>query len=249
MDATDRVLVGVIKTKRDVKFLLEQQWYRIPQGKAEKGIDADFLAFFISKSAAKPDDSGIYYYAERLGMELVRRVDLILNQPTHARANDIYHKIQLGEIQRKEPPIVNKPNGHSFSFIYTTGDRFLQAVHIRDLYSKADYLVDRVYHVLRQKGLAPLRTWENQSPPPQKQAEIIYPTYAQIRLIAERGEVIATTDPTQKPTSSRQELIYLAPDGYLDDIEKQAKTKAQAIQALMQQMGGPKTLSLPYDDY
>lgn len=249
MNAEDRILVGVVNTKRDLKTLLEQRWYRIPQGKAAKGIDADYLAFFISGSAAKPQDSGIYYYALRTGMELVRRVDLVPSQPDHPRAHNLYHKIQLGDMLSKEPPIMNKPNPYTFSFIYTTGDRFIQANHIRDLYSGSDYLVDRVFHVLRQEGLEAERTWENLKPRQDKVGEIVYPTYAQIRLIAERGEIVATTASDQKPAHDRQELLYLPPATYLDDVERTAKSSAKAIQELVKRMGGPKTLPLHYDDY
>lgn len=249
MNAEDRILVGVINTKRDLKFLLEQRWYRIPQGQAAKGIDADFLAFFISGSAAKPQASGIHYYARRTGIELVRRIDLIPSKLDHPRAQNLYHKIQLGDILIKDPPIINQPNPYTFSFIYTTADRFIQAGHIRDLYSGSDYLVDRVFHVLRQEGLEAERTWENLKPREDQTGEIIYPAYAQIRLIAERGEIVATTASDQKPAHDRQELIYLPPATYLDDVERTAKAGAKAIQELVRQMGGPKTLPLHYDDY
>ncbi|PJF44006.1 MAG: hypothetical protein CUN55_06155 [Phototrophicales bacterium] len=249
MDATDRVLVGVIRAKRDLKILLEQRWYRIPQGRAAKGIDADYLAFFLNQSAARPKESAIYYYAQRRGIELVRRIDIIPDAH-HKRAHDWYHKIQLGEIMPKTPPIVNKPNPYAFDFIYTTGDRFLRAKHIRDLYSDADYLVDRVFHVLRQKGLPVERVWENLESAPTSVQEITYPTYAQIRLIAERGEIIATTSSSQKPKHERQEVVYLPPSTYLnEDIEKTAKMSAQMIQEMVQRLGGPKTIPLHYDDY
>lgn len=251
MNAEDRILVGVIKTKRDLKIMLEERWYRIPHGQATKGIDADFLAFFLSGSAAKPRPNGIYYYARRTGIELMRRRDLMPSQPDHARADNLYYKIQLGDIDDKEPPIINQPNPYTFAFIYTTGDRFIQAGHIRDLYSGSDYLVDRVFHVLRQDGLPAERTWENLKPRQDSVGEIIYPTYAQIRLIAERGEVIVTTAPDQTPSHTGQELFYLSPETYLnvDDVERNAKQSAKAIQELVNQMGGPKTMPLHYDDY
>ena len=92
----DRVLVGVLNRKRDLKTLLEQRWYRIPEDKMPFGVYAEYIALFLSGSAAKSyGDSGIYLYARRKGVELALRKDLLPNEPDHKNAEKRYYKVQL----------------------------------------------------------------------------------------------------------------------------------------------------------
>lgn len=236
MNPEDRILVGVINTKRDFEFARDEHWYRIPQGRAPKGIDAEYLAFFQSGKVFGDLTGGIHYFAERKGIELARRKELVGNTKPHKRDNDVYHKIQLGELIAKMPPIWNKPKPHRFAFIYTTWDRFEKAGHIRDLYSQADYFVDRVFHVLRQNGLKPRRTWESS-------ADFVYPTGAQIRILAEGGEVVASTEPVSTETVG--ELIYMKPSEYLSDVKISAKSIIEAVH----RSGGPKFVDIPIELY
>src|SRR5579859_2298270 len=116
----DRVLVGVINRKRDFDYALNQHWYRIPQARAPRSIDAEYVAFYFSRSF-KERNGGIHFYARRTGHELVRRRDLLPNEKQ--RANDLYYKLQLEPLQAKTPPILN-PTARPIAFIYTTWDRF-----------------------------------------------------------------------------------------------------------------------------
>ena len=55
--------------------------------------------------------------AKRTGYELVRRSDLLPNEKQ--RANEVYYKLELAELEQKIPPILN-PTMRPISFIYTT---------------------------------------------------------------------------------------------------------------------------------
>lgn len=154
----DRVLVGVIKRKKDRKILLSENWYRIPQDKMPDGIYAEYLAFFLSQSAASDkDSSGIYYFGRKAGVELLHRRDLLPNEKKNP--DGVYYKIQLESVSGKVPPITNNAN-YRFAFIFTTWDRFLKARDIPDLYSQSDYFVDRIYHALRDKKARASRYWD-----------------------------------------------------------------------------------------
>jgi hypothetical protein len=240
-DAADTVLVGVIKRKRDFEIARDQRWYRIPEGRAPRGIHADYLAFFFSGTVFREQNGGIHYYAQRKGIELAHRKDLLPGKKPHSRDEHLYHKIQLGELQPKIPPIVNKPEPCRFAFIYTTWDRFETAVHIRDLYSRADYFVDRVFHVLQQKGLKPMRTWEAAA------SGTEYPIGPQIRILADKGDIVASTEPA--PPAETQErveqLIYMHPSDTQEDIEASAETILEAVMRL----GGPKLVDIPIELY
>src|SRR5579859_2005914 len=182
MYAEDRVLVGVINRKKDLKRTLDERWYRIPRDRAPRSIDAEYIAFYLS-TGLKEKNGGIHYYARRTGYELVRRRDLLPNEPNHPRANELYFKLELGEVQEKIPPILN-PSGRAISFLYTTWDRFVKARTIADLYSKADWFVERVARVLTDMGITPEHQWQDEDP-----AERI----AQLRIQCLKGIVTATT--------------------------------------------------------
>lgn len=139
----DRVLVSVVRRKRDLQLLVRERWYRIPRQQAHDGIYAEYIAFFLSGTAAKAlGASGVYYYGRRMGVELVYRHELLPNESDHSRANEMYYKINIESLLPKVPPILN-PKRHIVAFIYTTWDRFVAAQEITDLYSCADSFVDR----------------------------------------------------------------------------------------------------------
>lgn len=225
------VLVGAIKRKKDFVALRDEHWYRIPEGKAPQGLYADVLAFFTSSASFKNQNGGIYYYALRQGMELVRRRDLFPDEANHPRAGDRYHKIQLSPLQDKIPPILNRPRPYRFAFIYTTWDRFQSALHIRDLYSDGDYFVDRVFHALRQSGLKPQRRWEAAYPA----------TGAIIRVLCEDGTVIASTGDSDED----DEFIRVTPADYEDGVRR----VVARIRDEIKRKGGPKMVDLPVELY
>ncbi|MFZ4815435.1 MAG: hypothetical protein ACOYL5_12935, partial [Phototrophicaceae bacterium] len=90
--------------------------------------------------------------------------------------------------------------------------------------SDDDQLVDRIFHVLRQRGYALERTWE---------ADRRYVGYSpQLRVLCQRGEVVVSTQPN-------------GGNVYLNSTSEQDATLAQ-IQAAIQANDGPVMLGLPY---
>lgn len=223
----DRVLVGVINRKRDLDHVRYSHWYRIPQGRAQKGIHAEYLAFYLSRAFGE-QNGAIHYYARRTGHELARRRDLLPDEADHPRANERYYKIQLGELRDKIPPVAN-PTRRPVVFIYTTWDRFVAAEQISDLYSEADQFVDRVYHALRQSGIRSERLWEAERASDDGGA--------QLRILCKRGETIATTGP---PAEGR---LSLSPGQGQEAIQQ----VLAEIRARMAALGGPLTAPIPLE--
>lgn len=219
----DRVLVGVINRKRDLAYAQDAHWYRIPQARLTQGVHAEYLAFFLS-GAFKERNGGVHYYARRTGVELVHRRDLLPKQADHPRADDVYYKVQLGVLVEKAPPILN-PAHRPISFIYTTWDRFVHARQINDLYSQADYFVDRLYHALRNRGIQPDRTWDAQ-----------YPNIApEIRVLCQHGDVVASTE-------SGADRLYL-------DSGQQEDQLLALILARIAEAGGPVFVNVPLEGW
>lgn len=146
MYADDRVLVGVIKRKKDFQIACQYHWYRIPEGQLPRGLNAEYIALFLSGKPFGERSGSIAYFAPVTGLELARRCELLPDEAR--RANEIYYKVQFRQLIERDPPISNLP-ARSVSFIRTTWDRFIRAETISDLYSAADFYVDRVYHALR----------------------------------------------------------------------------------------------------
>jgi hypothetical protein len=222
----DRVLVGVINRKPDFDVVLQEHWYRIPLERAPRSIDSEYLAFYFSRSF-KSQNGGIHYFARRTGHELVRRRDLLPGEAKHSRADKLYFKIQLGEIQQKVPPILN-PTRRPISFVFTTWDRFIQARTIADMYSKADWLVERVTYVLHEIGITPERRWQDQDPAQRA---------AQLRIVCQQGIVTATT-------GEAAEGMIALPSG---DSDSEIQASAAAIQAVVDSLGGPVFVDIPLD--
>jgi hypothetical protein len=126
-----RVLVCLINKPRDLEIARWDHWYRIPVMHAPADFLADVIAFYLT-SAFGDEKWSVHEYARVRGHELVKRADLFPDQPDHARANDLYYKMQLGPLQRLVRPIPSL-KWRRISFIETTGDRFLNALEISEL--------------------------------------------------------------------------------------------------------------------
>ena len=219
----DRVLVGVINRKRDLVYARDSHWYRIPQARMPHGVHAEYVGFFLSRAFGERN-GGIHYYARRTGLELVYRKDLLPQEAQHKRADEAYYKAQLGELIEKDPPVLN-PTKRPISFIYTTWDRFVHAKQISDLYSKADYYVDRVYHALRDKGIRPDRFWEAETRDTEQSPRL--------HILCEDGEVVASTDRSEGSI-------------YLDDSQPEDEILAAILDDIARQ-GGVVMVNVPLD--
>lgn len=221
--AEDRVLVGVINRKRDLEMALREGWYRIPEAQMKRGIQAEYLALFLSRAFGERNGS-IQYFARITGYELDYRRFLVPGEPNHANADKLYYKVTFDQLIEKRPPIINDTK-RTITFIYTTWDRFSHARAIADLYSKADFFVDRVYHALRSAGMRPLRFWEAES------SQI--PFAPGIRIEAVDGPIYASAARTEQ-------AIYM-------DWTYTQEEILEAIRAELHRRGGLADVSVPLE--
>jgi len=157
MNPEDRVLVAVMNRPKDFEIAQREGWYRLPERRATAGAYFEYIAFYFTAAFAG-QKWAIHYYARRLGHELVTRRQLLPDEPDHPRSGDRYCKLQLGPLQRRDPPIVSL-RWRRIAFIHTTWDRFEAAEEINDLFVESDEFVDRLYHALRDSGLSPERQY------------------------------------------------------------------------------------------
>jgi len=224
MNPEDRVVVGVVNRKRDLKHIQEDHWYRIPLHRMKAGVHAEYLAFFLSGRVFKELSGGVRYFARVRGVELAYRRDLLPNEADHPRANDTYYRIGLGEIEEKQPPVLN-PTKRTITFIHTTWDRFVHAQTIHDLYSEADYYVDRIYHALRSRGIHSEQHWEAD--------QYVIPTAPGLTIMCENGVLNVSAQRGQ--------------GNFFLDTSAPEDTILKAIRERITQHGGPLTINIPVD--
>ncbi len=126
-----RVLVCLINKPHDLEIARWEHWYRIPYKNAPADFLADILAFYLTASFGD-EKWAVHEYAHVRGHELVKRVDLLPDQPDHPHASDLYYKMQLGPLQRLTRPIPSL-KWRRISFIQTSGDRFTNALELSEL--------------------------------------------------------------------------------------------------------------------
>jgi hypothetical protein len=93
------------------------------------------VSTYATPKFSKKISGPLRYYAPVEGHELVTRRDLIPSEPDHPRAGAWYYALELGPLEHKLPPRVAH-RWRRVTFIVTSGDRFMNAVEINDLFEQ-----------------------------------------------------------------------------------------------------------------
>lgn len=226
MHPDDRVLVAVMSRLKDFEIARDQGWYRVPEERAPRGALFEYVAFYFTASFGE-QAWAVHYYARRLGHELVTRLDLLPDEPEHPRAHERYLKLQLGPLQRRDPPIVSQ-RWRRITFIHTTWDRFQAAREINDLFAEGGEFVDRLYYALREAGLTPERCYPLREPGPGYVADLVIP--------CRRGALAVDVAGPQVPWPG---ALKLTPAQVVSDLEG----CVEAIRAGIKERGGILPLS------
>jgi very-short-patch-repair endonuclease len=140
------VLVAIMNNLLDFDIALHQQWYRIPvrsaSGRLKERWPPRWLAFYQTKVFGD-ERWAINWYAPVRGIRVVARRELLPEDPSHPRADELYHRIEIGPLQRLPRPIVSR-RWRRIVFIPTTWEKFARAVEINDLYDESP-LEDRLW--------------------------------------------------------------------------------------------------------
>jgi len=140
------VLVAIMNNVLDFNVAREKHWYRIPVSSAETSLKErwppQWLAFYQTKVFGS-EAWTIRYYAPVRRTRRTSRRHLFPDDPSHPRADRLYHKIEIGPLQRLPEPIMSR-RWRRIVFIATTWDKFIGAVEINDLYDESP-LEDRLW--------------------------------------------------------------------------------------------------------
>lgn len=115
MSANAVVLVGVLKSPRDLELLRTERWYRVPVAHAPTRPYA-YLAFYQPAVFGRQGKC-IRYYARVLAQRIVPRHQLLPDEPMHPRAHAPYSRIRVGKIHALRHPVRNiVPRRVTFGF-------------------------------------------------------------------------------------------------------------------------------------
>jgi hypothetical protein len=157
MNASDLVLVAVVKDKRDFEIARVLGWYRIPMKSAPKTVAVDWLALYQTAKFGA-EKWAINYIAPVRGHELATRAELLRTQPDHPRAKEMYYKLQLGALERLPHPIPSR-KWRRLTFLYTTGEKLLAAEELNDLIVQSPER-ERLWKALYERGLQAEKQYE-----------------------------------------------------------------------------------------
>jgi hypothetical protein len=132
LSPSNLVLVAFLPTPKDFEIARVLGWYRIPLRTAPRVIAVDTLAFYQPATFGDDHKWCIEYYAPITGHELTTRGQLFKEDFDHPRAGEEYFKLQLGTLQLLPRPIP-ADEWKRLTFLYTTGERLLNARTIDDL--------------------------------------------------------------------------------------------------------------------
>jgi len=145
-----------MNNRHDFEIARDEGWYRIPTKHAPQSTtEAAVLAFYFTR-VFDDDRWSIRWYGPVRGHELVRRRDLLPDEPDHPRADEAYYKLQLGPLMQLERPI-SSLRWRRITFIETSWDRFTAAEEINDLYASG---ADGIFVTLKEAGFWPEREFE-----------------------------------------------------------------------------------------
>ncbi|OGZ01537.1 MAG: hypothetical protein A2946_03655 [Candidatus Liptonbacteria bacterium RIFCSPLOWO2_01_FULL_53_13] len=139
----ETVLVGVLKSKRDLAILRNEHWYRIPVAHLPHRRFA-YIAFYQPAIFGR-EGKCIHYYARVLDSRLrgndinkikcrtFKRSELLADELWHPKAHENYARIDVGPIRTLPRPIKNS-SPRRVSFGFTTRERLLRSKNILQLY-------------------------------------------------------------------------------------------------------------------
>ncbi len=156
LPTTGRVLIAIMNNPRDLAIAREQGWYRIPVRSAPRQMQFGWLAFYQTK-IFRDEGWAINHWARVLGCEVVKRRELLPDEPFHPRADEDYYKVIIGVLQRLDQPIISR-RGRRVVFIPTTLAKFRRAKEINDLFHESP-LEDELWEAFKQEGIEAERQW------------------------------------------------------------------------------------------
>jgi very-short-patch-repair endonuclease len=154
MQPEDQVLVTIMRDRLDFECAKQKGWYRIPVASVHRYLQhrwpPQWLAFYHTKAFAA-ERYAVHYYAPVTQLRTVQRRDLFPNQEHTVKDRDEYYQVCIGPLQNRAEPLVS-PRLRRITFIPTTGQKFLMATDVNDLFDDSP-LEDVLWQALKARAI------------------------------------------------------------------------------------------------
>lgn len=153
---SQRVLVALLPTPRDWEIVQNEGWYRIPKRSAPTS-NYSHIAFYFGAKSFGNQAWQIARWASLRSEKIVSRRDLFPEAFHHPRANELYLKLEIGELKTLPRPIVSR-RARFLVFLSTTLEKLHGADELNDLWHESP-LEDEMWSGLKAEGIEAERQW------------------------------------------------------------------------------------------
>ncbi len=137
-------LVGIVPRKNLWPIIQKEKWYHVPVESAPKNIlAAEYLAFYFPKAFGEEYQYKVIYYANVLGVETKKRIELFPDEPGDKKAGKDYFQFHLKTIKELPKPIPSL-RWRRIVHIPTSCEKLFIAKEINDLYDTSP-LEEKMY--------------------------------------------------------------------------------------------------------
>lgn len=145
------VLVAIVPRKKDWQILENQHWYRIPVNSApEITPRVKYLAFY-QPAIFGQEKYKVNYFAKVKEIKVVKRIELLPDEPEHPKRENDYYKINIGELQKLTSPIRSE-RWRRIAFIPTILSKLKKAKEINDLYHTS-FIEEKLYNKIKEEKI------------------------------------------------------------------------------------------------
>jgi very-short-patch-repair endonuclease len=151
------VLVALLKDKRDLAYLQDDKWYRVPVDTAPKHWPPRWLALYQGKGYGE-ESYAVNYYGRVQEIQTVRRRDLFPDEFVNPKSDRKYYKVLLQSVEKLDSPI-RSTRRRRLVFVPTTWHKFNTAKIINDLFADSP-AEDRLWDEFKRLEIDAERQWE-----------------------------------------------------------------------------------------
>lgn len=131
------ILIAYIPSGKDLAIAANKHWYRIPCSSKNVPLNirnngVKLIAFYQPK-IFREDAFAVRWFAKVKQVKVVKRKQLLKDEPLNPKSDNKYYKIELEKLYRLPKSIISRRH-RRILFITTTFDRFEKAEEINDLF-------------------------------------------------------------------------------------------------------------------
>jgi hypothetical protein len=150
-------LVAVIPRRVDFGHARDEHWNRIPVRSDPPGLAGMGWVGFYFPAAFGAEKWSVRYWAPIRAITTARRAELLPAEAKHPRAEELYYRLALGDLQRRADPIFSRRR-RRIVFIPSVWHKFVTALEINDLHHGSP-IEDRLWAAFKQEGIEAERQW------------------------------------------------------------------------------------------